>query len=82
MLGDEGSGKERSQISGSAMKMVYSLLCAPVLLPPFPMSPSGYWISLKAIKLVYDVEDGMISLPYDITAVKKTIYQFYNVSQS
>lgn len=51
-----------------------------------PLSPSpchlppGYWISLKAIKLVYDIEDGMIPPTHDITAVKNTIYQFYNVS--
>ena len=77
MLGDEGSGKE---ISGSTMKMMYSLHVHVSPFLPSSMSPSGYWISLKAIKLVYDVEDGMISLPYDITAVKKTIYKFYNVS--
>ena len=36
MLGDEGSGKAQSQISGSAMKTMYSLL---VHLPPFLPSP-------------------------------------------
>lgn len=78
MLGDEGSGKELQQ----SQTYNNTFVCICPSLPSSLPSPSslGYWISLKAIKLVYDVEDGMISLPYDITAVKKTIYEFYNVS--
>lgn len=43
-------------------------------------SLSGFWISQKAIKAVYDAEDGMATPPHDHTAVKSLIYAHFQVS--
>ena len=40
----------------------------------------AYWISHRAIKLVYDVEDGLRSIPSDITILKEAVTTFFNVS--
>ncbi len=39
----------------------------------------GYWISHRAIKTVYDHDDGFAVSAHDITAVKNCIYTMFNV---
>jgi hypothetical protein len=41
--------------------------------------PSGYWISHRAIKCVYDAEDGLVTQSHDHTAVKNLIYEHFKV---
>ena len=41
---------------------------------------AGYWISHKAIKTVYDQEDGFAESAHDIAAVKDAIYTMFEVS--
>ncbi|KAK0070544.1 N-acetyl-D-glucosamine kinase [Biomphalaria pfeifferi] len=40
---------------------------------------SACWISLKAIKIFFDHEDGMFPCSYDVTAVKDAIYKYYDI---
>ena len=39
----------------------------------------AYWISMQAIKTVFDTEDGLNKSPYDITYVKEQMMQFYEL---
>ena len=43
----------------------------------------AYWIAYKAVKLVYDIEDNLKSLPQNtsgIDVLRDTVYGFFNVS--
>ena len=40
---------------------------------------TAYWISHRAIKLVYDIGDGFCTSPHDISVMKNTVYSFFNV---
>lgn len=44
----------------------------------------AYWISHRAIKLVYDINDGFRTLPEgtSIDVLKDTVYKFFNVNIS
>ena len=44
----------------------------------------AYWISHRAIKLVYDIDDGFRTLPQgtNIDVLKDTVYKFFNVNIS
>ena len=41
----------------------------------------GYWISHRAVKLVYDIEDGFRQAPAgtDIKILKDEVYKYFNV---
>ena len=39
----------------------------------------AYWISHRAIKTIYDGEDGLNTPVHDITLLKSTIYSFFEV---
>ena len=41
----------------------------------------AYWIAHRAIKAVYDHEDGLNICPHDISTVKNKIYAFFKVSK-
>ena len=66
MLGDEGSGK----LLIYYYYYYYSL-----------SSSIGYWISHRAVKLVYDIEDGFRQVPAgtDIKILKDEVYKYFNV---
>eukprot|EP00731_Ephydatia_muelleri_P021116 Em0013g843a len=38
---------------------------------------TGFWIAHRAIKIVYDAEDGLVAPPYDITVVKKLVWEYF-----
>ncbi|XP_059169770.1 N-acetyl-D-glucosamine kinase-like [Physella acuta] len=40
---------------------------------------SACWISLKAVKVFFDHEDGFVISPHSTSLVKETIYKYYNV---
>ena len=40
---------------------------------------TAYWVSHRAIKVVYDHEDGMTQSAHDITAVKRLIVEKFKV---
>uniref|UniRef100_A0A914WEN1 N-acetyl-D-glucosamine kinase n=1 Tax=Plectus sambesii TaxID=2011161 RepID=A0A914WEN1_9BILA len=40
---------------------------------------SGYWISNKAIRYVYDEEDGLFRAPADTAFVKKAIFDYFSI---
>ncbi|XP_068709146.1 N-acetyl-D-glucosamine kinase-like [Montipora foliosa] len=40
---------------------------------------SAYWISHKAIKTVFDVEDGLVPSPFDVTYVKKRFFEHFKI---
>lgn len=40
---------------------------------------SAIWISLKAVKMVFDAEDNFISLPYDTQCVNKLILEHFKI---
>jgi N-acetylglucosamine kinase len=42
---------------------------------------SGYWISHRAIKCVYDAEDGLVTQSHDHTAVKNLIYEHFKLTR-
>lgn len=42
---------------------------------------SAYWISHRAIKLVYDIGDGFRTSPHDISVIKNTVYSFFNLRE-
>ena len=42
---------------------------------------SGFWIAHKAIKIVYDANDGLAVPPYDVTVVKGLIWNYFKIKQ-
>ncbi|XP_020624472.1 N-acetyl-D-glucosamine kinase-like [Orbicella faveolata] len=40
---------------------------------------SAWWISHKAIKTVFDTEDGLVSSQHDITYVKKAVFEHFKI---
>lgn len=43
---------------------------------------SGYWITNKAIRYVYDEEDGLYRAPADISFVKKAIFDYFSIQSN
>lgn len=41
--------------------------------------PIGYWIGHRAIKYVYDAEDGLATPSHDHTAVKRLVDEHFQV---
>ena len=39
----------------------------------------GFWIAHRAIKIVYDANDGLNAPPYDITLVKELVWDYFKV---
>lgn len=39
----------------------------------------AWWISYKAIKTVFDSEDGLVPSKYDVTYVKNTFFEHFKV---
>ncbi|XP_062500922.1 N-acetyl-D-glucosamine kinase-like [Corticium candelabrum] len=40
---------------------------------------SAYWISQRAIKVVFDAEDGLQEPEHDVSWLKKTVYDYFNL---
>ncbi|KXJ23508.1 N-acetyl-D-glucosamine kinase [Exaiptasia diaphana] len=40
---------------------------------------SAYWIAHKAIKTVFDADDGLVSPPFDATYIRKAMYDFFKI---
>ncbi|KAK2572390.1 N-acetyl-D-glucosamine kinase [Acropora cervicornis] len=40
---------------------------------------SAYWLSYRAIKTVFDAEDGLVPSPYDVTYVKKRVFEHFKI---
>ena len=45
------------------------------------MNVSAYWIAHKAIKTVFDADDGLATPPFDIKYVKKAMLDFFKVNK-
>lgn len=44
-----------------------------------PFAYTAYWITQKAIKIVFDHEDNQKVSPYDITFVKEAMMKYFKV---
>ena len=42
--------------------------------------PSGYWIAHRAVKTIYDHEDGFVVSSHDQEKLKEKVFSFFNVS--
>lgn len=42
---------------------------------------SAYWISHKAVKLVFDHDDNMMPAPYDPSCVRNLMYKYFKISE-
>ena len=42
--------------------------------------PSGYWIAHRAVKTIYDHQDGLVVSSHDQEKLKEKVFSFFNVS--